>query len=434
MPACASLPSPFVRCVFAFLSLAFGLPAAPAADPEKVQDGLTGKVFCGYQGWFRVPGDGSNNGWHHYSPRRVFEPGSCGIDVWPDVRELPAADRFPTGFKHPDGSIAEVFSSVRPSTVAVHFQWMKDYGIDGVFLQRFAVQTRDDRWRKPLDTVLESCRKSAQDTGRQWALMYDLSGQRSGAAAAVIADWKRLQEQFRLTDAATDPAYLRHRGKPLVALWGLGFNDRPAMFDDWRELIRFFKNDAAPGGCSLMLGVPAYWRTLDRDTVNDAELHKLIEGADVISPWNVGRYDSPEAAARHGAKTVEPDLAWCRERQMDYLPVAFPGFSWRNLTAGRGREAAVNAIPRLGGRFLWSQAHAWHKAGAKALYIAMFDEVDEGTAIFKVRQDPPVSDKSLFVSEPGIPGDHYLWLSGMAGKLFSGILKPGTPDLPQRPE
>jgi len=391
-------------------------------------EGLEGKVMCGYQGWFRVPDDGSGNGWHHYGPGRTFEPGKCNIDLWPDVRELPAADRFPTPFKHPDGSVAEVFSSVRPATVALHFKWMRDYGIDGIFLQRFVVQTRDERWRKPLDGVLDACRKSAQKTGRSWVLMYDLSGQRSGAAAAVIADWKRLQEQFHLTDAVANPAYLRHRGKPLVSLWGLGFNDRPPMLDDWRELIRFFKSEA---GCTLMLGVPAFWRTLDRDTITDPELHKLIAEADVVSPWNVGRYDSPEAAVRHAQKITTADIAWCRERKLDYLPVAFPGFSWHNLSASRGREQKLDAIPRRGGEFLWSQCREFHKSGAKALYVAMFDELDEGTAIFKVRNDPPVG-ASPFVTEPGLPGDHYLWLTGMAGKLLRGKINAEEEKLPVR--
>jgi hypothetical protein len=392
-------------------------------------DGLDGKVMCGYQGWFRVPEDGSDNGWHHYAPGRLFEPGKCNIDLWPDVRELPAADRFPTPFRHPDGSVAEVFSSVRPATVALHFKWMREYGIDGVFLQRFIVQTREERWRQPLDRILDACRQSARETGRSWALMYDLSGQRSNAAAAVIADWKRLDGQFHLTDAAQNPAYLRHRGKPLVSLWGLGFNDRPPMRDDWREMIRFFKTDA---GCALMLGVPAYWRTLDRDTIADPELHKLVAEADVVSPWNVGRYDSPEAAARHAANTTRPDLAWCRERKLDYLPVAFPGFSWHNLSAARGREQKVDAIPRRGGEFFWSQCREFHKAGATMLYGAMFDELDEGTAIFKVRQDPPVG-ASPFVSEPGVPNDHYLWLTGMAGKLLRNEIEDGLA-MPARSE
>lgn len=378
--------------------------------------GLDGKVMCGYQGWFRVPDDGSGGGWHHYAPGGKFEPGSCHIDLWPDVRELPAAERFATPFKHPDGTPAEVFSSVRPAVVALHFQWMREYGIDGIFLQRFAGTTRNERARKAMDGILDACRKSAQETGRSWVLMYDLSGVTKDAAQVVITDWKRLEAQFHLTDAAQNPAYLRHREKPLVALWGCGFNDRPPMLDEWRTMIRFFKDEAK---CSLMLGVPAYWRTQDRDTINDPELHKLIADADVVSPWNVGRYNSPEAAARHAEKTAAADITWCQERKLDYLPVAFPGFSWHNLSASRGREQKVDAIPRQGGRFLWSQVSGFHKAGAQSLYVAMFDELDEGTAIFKVRQDPPVG-KSLFVAEPDVPGDHYLWLTGQAGELLRG--------------
>ena len=395
------------------------------------EDGLSGKVLCGYQGWFRVGGDGSGNGWHHYAPGKSFEPGSCHIDLWPDVRELPAADRFPTAFRHPDGSVAEVFSSVRPAVVNLHFQWMRDYGIDGIFLQRFAGSTRDPRFRGPMDGVLDACRTAARETGRQWVLMYDLSGVRSDAAAVVIADWKRLEGQFRLSDASANPAYLRHRGRPLVALWGLGFNDRPPMLDEWEKLIRFFKSEAAPGGCSLMLGVPAWWRTLDRDAIADPGLHRLIALADVVSPWNVGRYRTPEEATRHAEKNTMPDLAWCRERRLDYLPVAFPGFSWHNLSASRGKDDPVNAIPRQGGRFLWSQVLGFHKAGAGALYVAMFDELDEGTAIMKIRQDPPVG-KSLFVAEPDVPGDHYLWLAGKAADVFRGKLRPDGTALPKR--
>ena len=380
--------------------------------------GLDGKVMCGYQGWFRVPDDGSGGGWHHYAPGGKFEPGSCHIDLWPDVRELPAAERFATPFKHPDGTVAEVFSSVRPAVVALHFKWMRDYGIDGIFLQRFAGTTRNERARQTMDGILDACRKSAQETGRSWVLMYDLSGVTKDASQIIIADWKRLEAQFHLTDAVQNPAYLRHREKPLVALWGCGFNDRPPMLDDWRTMVRFFKEEAK---CSLMLGVPAYWRTLDRDTIADPELHQLIAEADVLSPWNVGRYDSPEAAARHADQTTAADLTWCEERKLDCLPVAFPGFSWHNLSASRGREQKVDAIPRRGGRFLWSQVSGFHKAGARSLYLAMFDELDEGTAIFKVREDPPVG-KSLFVAEPDVPGDHYLWLTGKAGELLRGKL------------
>ena len=52
-------------------------------------------------------------------------------------------------------------------------------------------------------------------------------------------------------------------------------------------------------------------------------------------------------------------------------------------------------------------------------YIAMFDEVDEGTAIFKCTNHPPVG---RFVTYEGYPSDHYLKLSGLIGKMLRGEL------------
>ena len=401
-----------------FFILLLSLPS-----PCLAADGLRGKVMCGYQGWFRTPGDGTNNGWHHYAPGKIFAPGQCHIDLWPDVRELPVAERFATPFRHPDGSVAEVFSSARPAAVALHFQWMKQHGIDGIFLQRFAATTRDERFRRPQDGILDACRKAAADTGRSWVPMYDLSGVTRDAAQTVITDWKRLEAQFRLTDAAENPALLRHRGKPLVALWGCGFDDRPAMLDEWRAMITYFRKDA---DCAVMLGVPAWWRTLERDAITDPALHEVLRMADVISPWNVGRYGTPDEAARHAARVTSGDVAWCQDRGIDYLPVAFPGFSWRNLSASRGRDAPLDAIPRRGGAFLWEQFRSFRKAGAEACYVAMFDELDEGTAIFKIRQDPPAGASS-FVAEPGVPGDRYLKLTGQGARLFRGDLPADAP-------
>jgi hypothetical protein len=394
-------------------------------------EGLKGKIMCGYQGWFRTPDDGTGGGWHHYGAKGKFEPGFCTIDMWPDVRELPEADRVKTAFKHADGSTAEVYSSVKQSAVALHFKWMREYGIDGIFLQRFATSTRGEKSRQALDAVLQSCRQAAKETGRTWVLMYDLTGLKPGQMDSLIADWKHVHSQFRLTDTASNPAYLRHRGKPLVALWGLGFSDRAPMLDEWQKLISFLKDDAEFGGCSLMIGVPTYWRTLRRDAIADPELHKLIAQADVVSPWTIGRFNSPKGAAGYVKDVVMEDMAWCRERGLDYLPVVFPGFSWHNLSKARNQEAPVNAIPRLGGNFIWTQFLQYQRAGAEMIYVAMFDEVDEGTAIFKIRNDPPVGD-SPFAAEPAIANDHYLWLTGMATRMLRGEYKAEGDALPQR--
>jgi hypothetical protein len=59
----------------------------------------------------------------------------------------------------------------------------------------------------------------------------------------------------------------------------------------------------------------------------------------------------------------------------------------------------------------------------------MFDEVDEGTAIFKCSNTPPSSSGSKFLALEGLPSDFYLRLAGQAGKLLRGEIPP-TGDIP----
>ncbi len=398
-----------------FLSIGFSAMAAPVPPT----DGLAGKVVCGYQGWFRCEGDGSGLGWQHYGVKGKFAPGFAHIDLWPEVGELPAADRFATPFRHADGRGAEVFSSVRPGAVDVHFRWMREHGIDGVMLQRFARPTKDPKFRAAMDQVLANVRASSARHGRGWALMYDLSGLKPGEADVVIKDWQHLREEKRVELRPGDPFYFHHRGKPLVALWGLGFSDREPMLDDWEKLITFFKGEQSGGACALMLGVPYHWRSLGRDSIKDPRLHQLLARADIVSPWSVGRLKTVEDAAARVESTLIPDRKKAMDLGLDYLPVVFPGFSWHNLQKSRGQEAKLNAIPRQGGKFFWAQAVAARRAGAEMIYVAMFDELDEGTAIFKTTSNPPVGD-SPFVSEPGVASDHYLKLTGKIGRLMRG--------------
>lgn len=387
------------------------------------RNSLNGKVMCGYQGWFTAEGDGARRGFHHWQGKSGFKPGSCNIDLWPDLTEFDRSERYATPFRHADGSVAEVFSSFNGGTVRRHFGWMRDYGIDGVFVQRFIMEVGDPLGRNHFDTVLANCRENANQFGRSFAIMYDLSGLPGGQITRVIDDWKRLVDQKYTRDSA----YQRHVGKPVVAIWGFGFNDgRKYTLDEGLQLVDFLKNDPRYGGNTVMLGVPTGWRTLNRDCVSDPKMHELIRKADIVSPWSVGRFGTPEEARKHADEVFAPDIQWCLKEKKEYLPVVFPGFSWHNMNPG----AKQNQIPRLGGDFLWEQCIQAKRVGARMIYQAMFDEVDEATAIFKCTNNPPVGE-STFLTYEGLPSDHYLRLVGTVGRMLRGEIPPSRkfPDL-----
>lgn len=399
-----------------------------AFRPEAIDAStLDGKVMCGYQGWFNVPSDGMGLGWKHWTRRArdPFEPGNVTVDFWPDVSELDPDERYSTGFQLANGKPAEVYTSVHSKTIRRHFHWMQEHGIDGVFLQRFANGIAKDPLLANKNKVLEGVRSAAHATGRVYAVMYDLSGLRAGQVERVHRDWLGLRDRRRIT---LDPGYLSHNGKPLVAVWGVGFLDdgkpRDYSLEECRRLVAQLKES----GCSVMLGVPTGWRTLSRDCVTDELLHEIIRLADIISPWTPGRYRDESGVQTHAKTYWRPDGQWCAKNNIDYLPVVFPGFSWHNL-----KSTKLDEIPREGGRFFWSQFVAAKRAGATMAYVAMFDEIDEGTAIFKCTNEPPVGDGVNFLTYEGLPTDHYLWLTGEAARMFRNE-RPTTENFPTRDE
>lgn len=400
---------PLLAILSSFLSF-----AASGAAPKSLDTStLTGKVMCGYQGWFNCEGDGAERGWVHWTKRGGgLKPGNAKIDLWPDVSEFGPDERFVTGFTDSQGKPFEVFSSYKQATVLRHFEWMRDYEIDGAFVQRFVVDLQSPKGLRHNNTVLDHCREGAKRAGRAYVVMYDLSGMNSNRVGQLTNDWVTLRTTMRVTD---DAAYLKHRGKPLVVLWGIGFNDnRRYTLAECRQMVEFLKAD----GCSVMIGVPTYWRELKNDSLKDPMLHEIIRLADVISPWTVGRYKLASEVTRHETNVLRKDIEWCAAAKVDYLPVVFPGFSWHNMNP----RSPSDQIPRRKGEFLWSQFVAAKRAGAQSVYVAMFDEVDEGTAIFKCTNEVPLDEQSKFITYEGLPSDFYLKLTGAGGKLIRGEL------------
>lgn len=406
----------------AVLLAGFAAVGAARAEPP-LHPTLDGQVLCGYQGWLRTPGDYDGAGWRHCLRGRdgAWLPTT---DYLPDVSEAAPEERRRLPLACTNGA-AEVVSAENRDTVRRHFTWMRQYGIDGVFVQRFPLDMyrRDGTPTAPRDSgdrVLRYCRGAAAATGRSYALMYDLSGMGSNADAVVSADWRHLVGDGVVL-GPDDLAWQHHGGRPVVAVWGVGFGDgRRYGLEACDRLVDFFKGQ----GCAVLLGLPFYWRTLRADAVADARLLAVVRKADVVHSWSVGRFGD-DKGVRRAEEVWRGDAEWCRTNGLAFMPVVFPGFSWCNLKGTSG------GIPRRDGAFLWSQFAAAKRAGAACVYVAMFDEVDEGTQIFKVNPAPPAGEGFAYLSYGALPTDHYLWLTGEATRRFRAP-QPFPSDMPVR--
>ncbi|MBM3786238.1 MAG: hypothetical protein FJW30_17910 [Acidobacteria bacterium] len=390
---------------------------------------LDGKVLLGYQGWFRCPGGGPmGTNWSHWA-NGTPTPSSLVIDMYPDLREFEPGETCAVPGMTIGANPALLFSSGNSKTVDRHFRWMQQYGLDGVLVQRFITDIPGNRSRG--DVVLKNIIAAARRYGRVFALEYDIAGANPATVLTTMQeDWKYLVETLELT---AQPGYLRHNGKPVLGVWGIGLNSTrhpPSDPGAALRLVQWFREEAR---VTYIGGTPGYWRTLSNDAATDPRWATVYQEMDGIQPWSVGRYNSPPAIDRWRTERLEPDLAATSQRQQIYMPVVFPGFSWYNLN----RTAPQNQIPRNRGEFLWRQAYNAKAAGARMLKIAMFDEVNESTAMFKLasrRADAPDQGFWLTLDADGftLPSDWYLRLAGEITRVFHNQTPP-TAALPADP-
>jgi hypothetical protein len=390
---------------------------------------LDGKVLLGYQGWFHCPGDGdTTRGWRSWA-RDTPSAKSLTVDMYPDLSEFAPSDLYPLPGFTVRGHQAYLYSARTANVVDRHFLWMKQYGLDGVLIQRFVVGI--PARRADSDVVLKNILQAARHHGRAIAIEYDVTGAKPGNFFEVMSDdWKYLVDDLKVT---SHPCYLHHRGKPVLSVWGMGFSeDRHVPRDPQTALrvVKWFQEEAPPElRVTYMGGVPARWRTLARDSMKERGWQEVYARMDVIQPWSVGRYRDSAGVDQWRQEIIEPDLTKTKENRQLYMPVVFPGFSWVNLKP----DTKPNQIPRNGGRFLWTQAWNARQAGARMLKIAMFDEVNESTAVFKLaakREDAPEQGFWLTLDADGenLPSNWYLKLSGEITQRFHG--EPGRPDFP----
>ncbi len=229
-------------------ALRLGYPAMAASPPGDV----VGKVTVGYQGWFACVGDGAPiDSWWHYSG--TFAPPtptslSNSIHCWPDMRQFSGG--YQTAYSNfSNGQPATLFSSYDQQTVNTHFRWMAENGIDTAALQRFDPFGSEGPVRNLISTKVMN---AAQTYGVKFYIMYDCSGWPSNTFVSDIEyDWTNvILNTLHLTNS---PAYAMQNGKPVVCIWGFGFNDanKPWPTNVCVQVINYFKSQ----GCYVIGGV-----------------------------------------------------------------------------------------------------------------------------------------------------------------------------------
>jgi hypothetical protein len=391
---------------------------------------MNNKVMAGYQGWFRTPGDrGGNKGWAHLFNSSVPSPAKLGFDTWPDMSELTSGEKYAVpGFTYPDGSQAYLYSAQNPKTVLRHFQWMKTYGIDGVWLSEFCGhfpgggQERDST---AVLTIMENVRRAATATGRTWAFMWDMSGfsarmPKDAVYNIIVNQWKKMVDD----GVTSDSRYMHHNGKPVLLIWGF-FPGRPASQPDYMNPVIDFL--LAPGKyqATLVGGVDNNWRAK-----GTPEFQAMLMRMQGLQPWSVGRRTKDPITGYAVQNTSEwaGDIEKCKANNVVFMPVFNSG---THIAGPPPTPPAGPSVPRRTGNYLWEQFVAASKTGTiNSVFVAMFDEINEGTQIMKIENKPPT--QAPFLTYDGATSDYYLRLVGVGAKMLKAHT-PITPVIPISP-
>ena len=374
-----------------------GTQAARAASPA---GDVVGKITVGYQGWFACIGDGAPiNGWWHWSQNwsQSPSPSNNAIKAWPDMREY--THTYPTAYSNfNNGQPATLFSSYDQQTVDTHFLWMQQNGCDTAALQRFNPNSSEGPTR---DAMATKVRSSAETHGRKFYIMYDVSGWTT-MQAEIKADWTN-----KMSALTASSAYARQNGKPVVCIWGFGFNDSNHPWDaaTCLDVVNWFKNQ----GCYVIGGVPREWRTGTGGS--RAGYLGVYHAFNMLSPWMVGAIGNAADSDSVYQNINIPDQADCNANGIDYQPCVLPG--------------DVSGRQRVHGDFMWRQFYNMKRLGVQGIYISMFDEYGEGNQIAKTAETQattPAGSGLLALDEDGTAcsADYYLRLTNDGGRMLKG--------------
>lgn len=362
---------------------------------------VRGKVMTGYQGWFSTPNDLMDRGWNHWGRGNrdaPMDPEQITVDMWPWMHDYEPDAVYPAGsLVLEDGRPAYVFSSSDLSTVRTHFRWMRQYNIDGVYLQRFVTKANSGYYGAK-EFVLHNVRQAAHEEGRVWAIEYDISSLDPNADPFTVIknDWNWLVNEAGIL---SDPRYLHENGKPVLFIWGFSVNGRNFTLAQANEIVNWFRSQ----NLYLIGGVPNSWE-------NKTDWHGHYQRYDQLLAWMEGS----ESELRNERQTLE---GW----GMKILPHAWPGFSWSNLKQLPAMDSGSYKA-RERGTFYWQKLVAGINSGADQLFLGMFDEYDEATAIMPMSSVHPGVHGAWghYIDNAGRDPFWWLQLSAYANEMLVG--------------
>ena len=401
----------------------------PAFAEETEANNVLGAGVFGYQMWFTATA--SQVGWVHWGGGEYPNPapgnGNLSFDVYPHVQDY--LDNGATLYKTNlgelgDGSQSMLFSSKDYKIAETHFQWMEEYELDCMAIQRFGFGDGGKKIEDEKNHLL-TVRELAEKYNKSFYVMYDVSGQGGHDSDTfyerMTNDWVLNIEQ---TGVVSSTAYAHAKGKPVVCIWGITGSENDTNYPKGAtasRVVQWFQER----GYFVIIGTP--------DNGYAGRTGEMLEPftlADMISPWTVGRYDY-NSVPNWLRRNLQTDLAFSEKYGTEYQPVIFPGFSWTTMK----NNGKPNAYPRVAGEFIWRQAKMCVDAGVTNMYFAMFDEYDEGTAWMKGGSDYfdiPKSQYFVTYATDGqwLSNDFYLRTAQKVIKLFNGETKDETLNIP----
>ena len=375
------------------------LSASPAAAASAPGD-VVGKITVGYQGWFACIGDGAPiDAWWHWSQNEAQAPSPSNenLKAWPDMTIYDKG--YTTAYANlNNGGAPNLFSSYDQQVVNEHCSLMQANDLDTIALQRFDPNGSEGPTRNAITAMVNT---GAQNYGRKFYIMYDATGW-TNMKTEMPTDWTNVMSQY-----ASSSAYAHQNGKPVVGIWGFGFNDANHPWDaaDCLSVVQWFQSQ----GCYVMGGVPTYWRTGVSDS--RAGYLDVYSAFNMLSPWMVGRIGTASDSDNFYTNVNVGDQAYCNSNNIDYQPCVLPG--------------DLSAQQRVHGNFMWEQFYNMVRVGAQGIYISMFDEFGEGNQIVNTaptQEFVPSNSglQSLDQDGTACSADYYVRLTGDGGRMLKG--------------